>query len=329
MTAGRRRRVLERQPESPAQSGAHPAAWSAELAGTGAVLLVGLSAVCFDFGSASPLQSPAAPAVLGGPALAPAVVHGGSGSVRAVMQRFEYGDDPMQYGVLRSAEGPARGTVVLVHGGFWRGTPEYFDGPTPLAGALVARGWHVWQIEYRQLPNGGGWPGTLDDTAAAVEHLATAASSLDIDLGPVITVGHSAGGHLAVWALSRPGAVLPLAGAVSLAGAVDLRLGEQERIGGGAVVDLLGGTAAEHPDRYAAADPASRIAARLPVRIVHGDRDDVVPMNQTDSYVAAARAAGQDVAVFVVDGDHMDVIDPGHPAFGRLLVALDEISTTV
>lgn len=241
------------------------------------------------------------------------------------MERFAYGDDVMQYGLFRPADGDPRGTVVLIHGGFWRGTADYFDGPTPLAEALVARGWNVWQIEYRQLPNGGGWPGTLDDTAAAIEHLAVVASSLRVDLGPTITVGHSAGGHLAVWALSRPGAVLPLAGAVSLAGALDLRLGERERMGEGAVTGFLGGSSAEHPERYAAADPASRIEARLPVRIVHGDRDDVVPMNQSDSYLAAAREAGQDAAVTVVDGDHMVVIDPEHPAFEALLVALDEI----
>jgi acetyl esterase/lipase len=239
--------------------------------------------------------------------------------------RSEYGDDPMQYGVFHVAEGPALGTVVLIHGGFWRGTPDYFDGPTPLAEALVSRGWNVWQIEYRQLPNGGGWPGTLDDTAAAIEHLSVVTTSLGVDPGPVITVGHSAGGHLAVWALSRPDAVLPLAGAVSLAGALDLRLAEDERIGRGAVVDFLGGSSAEHPERYAAADPATRIVPGLPVRMVHGDRDDAVPPNQSDSYLAAARAAGQDASVTVVSGDHMALIDPAHPSHGALLAALDEI----
>jgi acetyl esterase/lipase len=231
----------------------------------------------------------------------------------------------MQYGVLHPAQGTARGTVVLIHGGFWRGTPDYFDGPTPLAEALVQHGWHVWQIEYRQTPNGGGWPGTLDDVAAGVEHLAVAAASLGLDTGSVVTVGHSAGGHLAVWALSRPSGVLPLAGAVSLAGALNLRLGEQEHMGDGAVVGFLGGGSAEHPDRYAAADPVSRIEPGLPVRIVHGRQDDVVPMNQSDTYVAAAERLGQDVAIAVVEGDHMAVIHPAHPAFDRLLAALDEI----
>jgi acetyl esterase/lipase len=234
----------------------------------------------------------------------------------------------MQYGVLRTAAGTAQGTVVLIHGGFWRGTPDYFDGPTPLAEALVAQGWHVWQIEYRQLPNGGGYPRTLDDVAAAVEHLAVAASAAGIETGPTITVGHSAGGHLAVWALSRPGGALPLAGAVSLAGVLDLRLGAQEQIGEGAVTDFLGGAPDQHLDRYAAADPALRIVAGRPVRIVHGDADDVVPMNQSDSYVAKAREAGQDAAVTVVDGDHMVVIDPAHPSFAALRTALDEIRAT-
>lgn len=231
----------------------------------------------------------------------------------------------MQYGVFREGEAPARGTVVLVHGGFWRGTPEYFDGPTPLAEALVAEGWNVWQVEYRQLPDGGGWPHTLDDTAAAIEHLAVVAAARGVDPGPVVTVGHSAGGHLAVWALSRPGAVVPLAGAISLAGVLDLRLGDAEHIGRDAVADLLGGSADAVPERYAAADPATRIVPALPVRIVHGDRDDVVPMNQSESYVAAARAAGQDASIRVVAGDHMDVIDPRHPAFAELLAALEDV----
>jgi acetyl esterase/lipase len=242
-----------------------------------------------------------------------------------VARRFEYGDGAMRYGVFHLADGSARGTVVLIHGGFWRGTPEYFDGPTPMAEALVARGWNVWQIEYRQVPNGGGWPATLEDTAAAVEHLAVVAATLGVELGPVIPVGHSAGGHLAVWALSRPGAVLALSGAVSLAGVLNLLLGEEEHIGAGAVEGFLGGGSADHPERYDGADPMSRIEPRLPVRIVHGDEDDVVPMNQSDTYVAAARRAGQDAAVTVVGGDHMVVIDPGHPAFEALLVALEEI----
>jgi acetyl esterase/lipase len=241
--------------------------------------------------------------------------------------RFEYGDHPMQYGVFHVSEAPARGTVILIHGGFWRGVPEYFDGPTSLAAALVAEGWNVWQIEYRQVPNGGGWPGTLDDTAAAIDHLAVVAASLGIDPGPTITAGHSAGGHLAVWALSRPEPLVPLAGAVSLAGAVNLLLGEQEDIGPGAVVNFLGGNSATYPERYAAADPMAKIEPGLPVRILHGNLDDVVPMNQSETYIAAARAAGQDATLTVVNGDHMVVIDPGHPAFQDLLVALDEILT--
>lgn len=240
--------------------------------------------------------------------------------------KFDYGDDPMQYGVFRAADSSARGTVILIHGGFWRGTPDYFDGPAALAEALVARGWNVWQIEYRQLPNGGGWPMTLDDTSAAIEHLAVVAERLGIDPGPTITVGHSAGGHLAVWALSRPEAGLALAGAVSLAGALNLLLGERENIGDGAVVGFLGGSSADHPERYAAADPMLRIAAGSRVRIVHGDVDHVVPMNQSDTYAAAARDAGQDASIRVVKGDHMVVIDPDHPAFDAILMALDELA---
>ncbi|AMM22113.1 hypothetical protein AX769_20640 [Frondihabitans sp. PAMC 28766] len=240
--------------------------------------------------------------------------------------RYDYGDDAMQYGVFRPADGAARGTVILIHGGFWRGTPDYFDGPTELAEALVAEGYNIWQIEYRQLPNGGGWPGTLDDTAAAIDHLAVVVASLGIDPGPTVTVGHSAGGHLAVWALSRPDPVVTLTGAVSLAGAVNLLLGEHEDMGDSAVQNFLGGSSDDHPDRYAAADPMLRIEPTLPVRIVHGRADDVVPMNQSETYVAAALEAGQDATLTVVDGDHGVVIDPSHPAFQALLAALGDLA---
>ena len=99
-------------------------------------------------------------------------------------------------------------------------------------------------------------------------------------------------------------------------------------MGDGAVVDFLAGSSIDHPERYAAPDPMSGIADRLPVRIVHGRQDDVVPMDQSDTHVAATRAAGQDVALAPIDGDHMQVVDPAHPACDALLAAVDQISAT-
>ncbi|GMA95027.1 hypothetical protein GCM10025881_18510 [Pseudolysinimonas kribbensis] len=114
--------------------------------------------------------------------------------------------------------------------------------------------------------------------------------------------------------------------AISLAGVLDLALGEREGIGTGAVVGFLGGTSAEHPERYAAADPAARIVPDARVRIVHGDTDDVVPISQAHAYVAEATAAGQDARLDAVAGDHDVVIDPADPSFAMTLAALEELT---
>jgi acetyl esterase/lipase len=101
-----------------------------------------------------------------------------------------------------------------------------------LAKAVVPRGWAAWNIEYRRVGiggGGGGWPETFVDVAAAINHL----TLIDgIDTHRVVTCGHSAGGHLALWAAARhrlpvgvPGSdvTVTVQGAVSLAGVGDLR----------------------------------------------------------------------------------------------------------
>lgn len=243
-------------------------------------------------------------------------------------ERIAYGPHELQYGLLHRAEGVARGTVVLIHGGFWRWNPEYMDGPAGLADALAARGWDVWRPEYRSVGSDGGWPATLDDVAAAIDHvaelpLAPAEGPLD---RPLVAVGHSAGGHLAVWATTRESARVPVRAAISLAGVLDLRRGEADDLGTGAVTGFLGGSFAEHPERYAAADPATRIVRDARIRIVHPLGDDVVPISQAHAYLEAARAAGQDAELAPCEGGHGVVIDPAHASFALTLAALDELA---
>ena len=130
-----------------------------------------------------------------------------------VSQRHSYGDDPSQYGVLYG-EGPV---AVLIHGGFWKA--EY--GLTlmdALCEDLAARGWAAWNIEYRRLGNGGGVPETLEDVSAAIDLLA------ELPRRPrrVVTIGHSAGGHLAAWAATRENPRVAVTGVVSQAGVLDL-----------------------------------------------------------------------------------------------------------
>jgi acetyl esterase/lipase len=235
-----------------------------------------------------------------------------------------YGSDALQYADLHVAAGVTRGTVILIHGGFWRWQARYFDGPTPMAHELASLGWNVWQIEYRSVGSGGGWPTTLDDVGSAIDRLAGIRDD-GLQLGQVITAGHSAGGHLAVWSLSRESAV-PLAGAVSLAGVLDLRLAEEHDLGDGAVINFLGGSSAEYPERFEIADPAEHPIADSRVRIVHGIDDDVVPMSQSLSYVDSARVAGQDAKLTPVRGDHGVVIDVNHESWPVTLGFVGELT---
>jgi acetyl esterase/lipase len=238
-------------------------------------------------------------------------------------ERFTYGEDPLQYADLHRAVGAVRGTVILIHGGFWRWNAEYFEEPTPAAELLASMGWNIWQIEYRSVGSGGGFPTTLEDVAAAIDRLAGVP---EIELRRVVTVGHSAGGHLAVWALGHNGPVT-LAGGISLAGVLDLRLAEREGIGTDAAVNFLGGTSADFPDRFDSASPAEHPVANIPVRIVHGTEDYVVPMSQSSSYAVAAKKAGQDVRLQRVKGDHAVVIDPRADAWVSTVAAIIDLTS--
>ncbi len=241
-------------------------------------------------------------------------------------ERIPYGDDPSQWGDLYRPEGTSRGVVVVVHGGFWRARYDASLG-VPLAEDLVARGWTAWNLEYRRVGSGtgggGGWPTTCDDVAAGIDRLADV-PGLDLS-GPVVTLGHSAGGHLATWAAARGRSErwqpvrVPVTTVVSQAGVLDLVRADAEGLGGGAVRDFLG----EPPGPASGpADPQRQLPLDVPVWCVHGRQDDVVPITQSEGYVAAARAAGARAELLVVDGDHFTVIDPASPAWQRTVEVL-------
>ena len=214
---------------------------------------------------------------------------------------------------LGDADGPL--VAVFIHGGFWRaryGAEQIAE----LAGACAAdapRPW-VWNIEYPRvgMPQ-GGWPGTAEAVRDAVGAAVAAAAGR-----PVVLVGHSAGGHLALWAAREH----PVAAAVSLAGVCDLRAAVS--LSNGAVRDFAGGD----PDDafYAAASPAERLPLGVPVLLIHGDADENVPIAQSRSFAAAARAAGDDCVLRELRGaEHFEVVDPAGRAWPILrerLVAL-------
>jgi acetyl esterase/lipase len=184
----------------------------------------------------------------------------------------------------------------------------------------------VWNIEYRRVGRGqgGGWPLTFVDVAAAIDHLRTIDAPLDLER--VTLLGHSAGGQLALWAAGRadlpngaPGAdpaLRPIA-AIAQAGVNDLATCYRETPGG-AVGWLMGGSPEQFPERYAIADPIGRVPLPLPVLLVHGTEDRTVSVRRSRNYAAAARAAGAEVELVELAGEaggHRRHVDPDSEAW--------------
>ena len=260
---------------------------------------------------------------------------------RAPDRRVAYGESPHQYGELRvpAGRGP-HPVVILVHGGCFKAAYATADYAAPIGDALKDEGIASWNIEYRRLGDeGGGWPGTYRDVGRAVDYLRTLAKPHNLDLSRVVVVGHSAGGHLAMWAagrsrVPRQSAIytanpLPIRGAVDLAGPLDLsaHIAEYEGLCRDSVItSLMGGSPATHPERYAQASPIKLLPYGLPQVLVLGTYEDFVPMRLVQAYAAAARRAGDSVRVIHVRGaGHFEVASPrsyAWPPVNRAIRAL-------
>ncbi len=215
----------------------------------------------------------------------------------------------------------ARGiTVALVHGGFWR--QRYDRGHlAPLAEALTRDGFHVANLEYpRTGMPGGGWPGT---GAGVLDRLWSVHDDTDLP-GPVVAVGHSAGGHLVLWAASEERAPW-LRGVLALAPAADLAEVDRLHLSSDAARELLGGSPEERPEAWADADPG-RQRLTTPAVVVTGERDESIPASVAERY-AADRGADEPLHLAVARGaDHFDVVDPDHPAYLLLLAEVEELT---
>jgi acetyl esterase/lipase len=240
-------------------------------------------------------------------------------------ERVVYGDEPQQFGDLRLphlSKGQRPYPVVLaIHGGFWRaGFDLIYMGH--LCEGLRAAGVATWNVEYRRVGEpGGGWPGTFEDVARAADYLRPLAPRYDLDLTRVVTLGHSAGGHLALWLAARPRipadgllytpAPLPVQASVSLAGVVDLREAYRRDLGDGAVRELMGGAPDDYPARYATASPAALLPLGVPQGLVHGTDDDRVPYAFSRDYQALATTHGDDARLITLpDADHFSLVTP-------------------
>lgn len=228
------------------------------------------------------------------------------------MSAVAFGPDPEQVGDLLVPAGPGpHPVVVLWHGGaFAAGYGRDMLGAA--AADLTARGWAAFNVTYRRLGSGGGWPQTFDDGRSALAHVADLDAPLDLD--DVTALGFSAGLPLAVHAARLPGRVR-VRRLVNLTG-ISL-LEDAARAGGrtSSAWELLGDPDAA-PEAYAGADPARALPLGLPSLTVHGDADDVIPVAMSENWVRSARAAGDPAELHVVPGaGHFDVHVPGRPGW--------------
>ena len=235
--------------------------------------------------------------------------------------RIAYGTGEQHYGDLRvpKQEGP-HPLAICIHGGYWRAQHSLtYMGHT--CEALRASGIATWNIEYRRIGQGGGYPGTFADVAVAADYVRELAPRYSLDLTRTLTLGHSAGGHLAAWLAARPRLApstalytpspLVVAALVSLAGVLDLRRGWELRLSDNIIESLLRGTPAQVPERYAAASPYDLLPLHVPQCLIHGSADTNVPLEITARHYEAARAAGDEVEQIVLDGvGHFEIVDP-------------------
>lgn len=250
-----------------------------------------------------------------------------------------YGSHPDQVADLhlpdRETPGPSP-LVLFFHGGFWRAAHDRRHTAHFASALARACDCAVVNVEYRRVGAGGGWPATLTDSARAVDllpGLASRAAPGRVDTGRVVYAGHSAGGHLALWAGARhrlpagapgrTGAPAPIRGVLALAPTADLAHADRLGSGRGAVADFLGGGSAEVPERYAAADPAVLGTPAGRTVVVHGTHDEALPIDMARAYT---RTTGTTLAE-VPHGGHFDVIDPestSWPVVTRALRTLTE-----
>jgi len=286
-----------------------------------ALSLVALGGCASPEGNKASTPAPSSSAVTEDPTVAPV--------------RIAYGPDSLQFGELRVPPGPGPHPVaVVIHGGCW--LDQYgLDLMTDMSEVFKGAGIATWNIEYRRIGDtGGGYPNTLTDVGMAVDKVRELAPTHRLDLKRVVTVGHSAGGHLAVWVAARPklpaGSALrgsdplPISAAVSLAGILDLAESLDLKVCNGLAAKLLGGAPAEVPGRYAEASPSKLLPIGVRQVLIHGAADTIVPLAMSQHYLDAAKAAG-DAGVelkAIAGGDHFDVIKPSSPKWPEVMAPI-------
>lgn len=254
--------------------------------------------------------------------------------------RVAYGRAPSQFAELWLPKGAGPHPVIaLIHGGCWQAKIADLHLMDGAAEDLARRGYAVWNIEYRRIGEpGGGYPGTYLDVGAALDALREQAGPRRLNLSRLVAVGHSAGGHLALWAsarsvlpakspLRRPDP-LPIPSVLSLGGVGVLDEARTDPVfsaacGATTVESLISGGA----DFYADTSPHRLPATGVRQIMLHGAREQIAPMRLGESYAAALRPAGGRVELRTVpNAGHFEVISPSAPAWTDVVAAIDELA---
>jgi acetyl esterase/lipase len=249
---------------------------------------------------------------------------------RAPDKRIVYGSAPSQFVELFKPAGPGpHPVVVLIHGGCWTVQFGGIEQMRNMAGALASQGIAVWNVEYRRYDEeGGGYPGMYQDVATAVDLLKHEARDSALDLSRIVAVGHSAGGHLAQWAVSRhklpqwspawTPQPQPIKTVISLGGLADLRNEAAliRRTCDRETAQIAGTPSAQRPDVFADTSPADMLPAGVRTILIHGEHDDISPTVTGENYARRARAAGDPAEVLVLPGgSHYDEVSADSKAW--------------
>lgn len=240
-------------------------------------------------------------------------------------KRIAYGKDFLQFGDLRIPEGKGPfPVVILIHGGCWLSKFANLEIMSPLATAFKKTGIATWNIEYRSVDNpGGGWPGTFQDVGNGIDYLGKIAQEYHLDLNRVVIIGHSAGGHLALWGAARhklsknsvlfSQKTLPIRGVIDLSGPPSLInfFPSQDICGEKVITKMMGGSPLQQPEKYREASASELLPLKVKQIFIIGKNDDVVPPAFGKEYQQAANKKGEKVDFIIVDhAAHLEPISP-------------------